>query len=47
MHDDFEMSDEWFALPRRHLPEGDMIDIYRKLFLIPLRHSAHRNETVS
>lgn len=27
----FEMHDEWNALPRRHLPEGDMGDIYRKL----------------
>ncbi|QDN85367.1 hypothetical protein FNV62_05665 [Streptomyces sp. RLB3-17] len=27
----FEMHDEWIALPRRHLPEGDMGDIYRKL----------------
>jgi len=29
----FEMHDEWIALPRRHLPEGDMGDIYRKLSL--------------
>lgn len=27
----FEMRDEWIALPRHHLPEGDMGDIYRKL----------------
>lgn len=27
----FEMRDEWIALPRRHLPEGDMGDICRKL----------------
>lgn len=27
----FEMHDEWIALPHRHLPEGDMGDIYRKL----------------
>lgn len=27
----FEMHDEWIALPRHHLPEGDMGDIYRKL----------------
>jgi putative transposase len=27
----FEMHDEWIALPRRHLPEGDMGDICRKL----------------
>lgn len=27
----FEMRDEWIALPRRHLPEGDMGDIYREL----------------
>jgi hypothetical protein len=26
-----EMRDEWIALPRRHLPEGDMSDICRKL----------------
>lgn len=27
----FEMHDEWIALPRQHLPEGDMGDICRKL----------------
>ncbi len=27
----FEMHDEWIALPRRHLPEGDMGGICRKL----------------
>lgn len=27
----FEMHDEWIALPHRHLPEGDMGDICRKL----------------
>lgn len=27
----FEMHDEWFALPRRHLPEGDMGDICHTL----------------
>ncbi|QEU85413.1 hypothetical protein CP969_12275 [Streptomyces viridosporus T7A] len=27
----FEMHDEWIASPRRHLPEGDMGDICRKL----------------
>ncbi|MEU4898596.1 tyrosine-type recombinase/integrase [Streptomyces sp. NPDC021722] len=43
----FEMHDEWIALPRQHLPEGDMGDICRKLSFGSSRYPTCRNATSS
>ncbi|GAA2377391.1 hypothetical protein GCM10010246_84900 [Streptomyces cuspidosporus] len=43
----FEMHDEWIALPRQHLPEGDMGESVANSLLVPPRYPTYRNTTSS